>query len=144
MKRNKLTVKQRKFITNYVTTGNATQSAIDAGYPLRSAHSIATENLKKPAIIAYREQLEAAINTPKVMSAIERKERLSEIAREDNITDKGSLFRGPNITAISELNKMDGSYAPERHINMNVNVKFVIGKGYVIDKREGNEIPEGS
>ncbi|KKN71483.1 hypothetical protein LCGC14_0420620 [marine sediment metagenome] len=37
------------------------------------------------------------------------------------------------VKSISELNKMGGDYPPERHVNLNVDVKFVIGRGYVTD-----------
>lgn len=49
----KLTPKQKSFADNYIKTGNATQSAISAGYSERSARQIATENLTKPSILEY-------------------------------------------------------------------------------------------
>ena len=45
-----LTEKQRRFVQNYLITGNGTQSAIDAGYSPRTAQEIASENLTKPMI----------------------------------------------------------------------------------------------
>ncbi|KKM79917.1 hypothetical protein LCGC14_1345180 [marine sediment metagenome] len=53
-------------------------------------------------------------NSTKMLVA-EREERLSEIGREDIISAKGTPLRGPNITAIRELNQMDGVYPPEKH-----------------------------
>ncbi|MDP2727274.1 MAG: hypothetical protein Q8P59_06995 [Dehalococcoidia bacterium] len=44
------------------------------------------------------------------MTVEERRTRLSELARADN-----QRLTSP-IAAIAELNKMDGSYAPERHL----------------------------
>lgn len=52
MSGNKLTIKQQKFINQYIKTGHITQSALDAGYSPVSAHSIGSENLKKPEIQA--------------------------------------------------------------------------------------------
>lgn len=49
----KLTAKQKKFADEYIVTGNATQSAIAAGYSESSARQIATENLTKPSISSY-------------------------------------------------------------------------------------------
>ncbi len=46
----KLTLKQQKFKTEYIKTGNATKSAIKAGYSKKTAYSIGSENLKKPEI----------------------------------------------------------------------------------------------
>lgn len=47
-----LTAKQAAFVAAYVLTGNATQSAITAGYSEKTAYSIGNENLSKPEIIA--------------------------------------------------------------------------------------------
>ena len=50
---NNLTVKQKAFCDYYLMSGNATQSAIKAGYSEASAYSTAHSNLKKPEIIEY-------------------------------------------------------------------------------------------
>lgn len=44
------TIKQAKFTKEYIKTGNATKSAIKAGYSKNSARQIASENLSKPVI----------------------------------------------------------------------------------------------
>ncbi|WP_282804037.1 terminase small subunit [Secundilactobacillus kimchicus] len=77
----KLTVKQQKFADNYIETGNATQAAIDAGYAKRSAHSIGTENLQKPAIKQYVEEKMVEIQSKKIMDATEALELITRIAR---------------------------------------------------------------
>lgn len=48
-----LTVKQKAFCDYYLMSGNATQSAIKAGYSEASAYSTAHSNLKKPDVIKY-------------------------------------------------------------------------------------------
>jgi phage terminase small subunit len=48
----KLTVKQNRFIKEYIKSGNGTQSAIKAGYSKNCAQEIASENLLKPIIQA--------------------------------------------------------------------------------------------
>ena len=52
----KLTVKQKRFADNYIRTGNARQSAIEAGYSEKTASVIASENLTKPNILRYIEK----------------------------------------------------------------------------------------
>ena len=42
--------KQKLFAEEYIVDFNATQAAIRAGYSEKTAHSIGSENLKKPAI----------------------------------------------------------------------------------------------
>ncbi|APC44653.1 hypothetical protein [Lactococcus phage PLg-TB25] len=49
----KMTIKQKKFADYYIETGNATQSAIRAGYSKKTANRIATENLSKLVISEY-------------------------------------------------------------------------------------------
>lgn len=53
----KLTLKQTKFIKEYIKTGNGTQSAIKAGHSKKTARFIASENLTKPNIIAKIEKV---------------------------------------------------------------------------------------
>lgn len=52
-KKDKLTLKQKRFADEYIISGNATQSAIKAGYSKKTAGVIAVENLEKPNIKAY-------------------------------------------------------------------------------------------
>lgn len=47
-----MTPKQERFVAEYLVDLNATQAAIRAGYPARSAGSVGFENLKKPEIAA--------------------------------------------------------------------------------------------
>lgn len=77
----KLTPKQKRFADEYIKTGNATQSAIEAGYSKKTAAVIATENLIKPNIKAYIEQCMADIASNRVMSYTEAVELLTSIAR---------------------------------------------------------------
>ena len=45
-----LTERQRRFVEEYLIDGNATQSAIRAGYSRKTAASIGEENLRKPEV----------------------------------------------------------------------------------------------
>lgn len=47
-----MTAKQRRFVEEYLTSYNATQAAIAAGYSERTARHIGSENLAKPDIRA--------------------------------------------------------------------------------------------
>ena len=48
----KLTARQAMFVSEFLASGNATQSAIKAGYSAKTAKAIGAENLAKPAIAA--------------------------------------------------------------------------------------------
>lgn len=87
-----LTPKQRKFADEYVKTGNATQSAVAAGYNEKSARQIGAENLSKPYINAYiSEQLEK-IESHKVMNANEALQRITMIARGESVAKQWFAF----------------------------------------------------
>lgn len=53
----KLTEKQKRFCEEYLKDGNATQAAIRAGYKKENAFQTGAENLKKPNVLAYKEEL---------------------------------------------------------------------------------------
>ena len=53
----KLTNKQKRFCEEYLIDLNATQAAIRAGYKPKNARSSASENLTKPDIQQYMQQL---------------------------------------------------------------------------------------
>ena len=77
----KLTPKQKKFADEYIKTGNATQSAIEAGYSKKTAQVIGAENLSKPMVKSYIEERMAEIASKRVMSYTEVVELLTSIAR---------------------------------------------------------------
>lgn len=52
----KFTIKERRFIDEFMSCYNAGQAAMAAGYSKRSAYSIGSENLKKPDIKAEIEK----------------------------------------------------------------------------------------
>ena len=77
-KKNKLTPKQKRFVDKYLETGNGTRSALEAydTEDYNTAHSIASENLQKPTIMAYLEQ-----------KGINAANRVIELSRQsDNLT----------------------------------------------------------
>lgn len=81
----KLTVKQKAFADNYIESGNAKQSAIDAGYSVKTAKSIGQENLTKPDLQSYIKAKLAEIESNKIMNAIEALELLTRIARGEEL-----------------------------------------------------------
>lgn len=77
----KLTEKQRRFADYYIETGNATESAIKAGYSKRTAKQIATENLSKPYLKSYIDKQLEIIADKRIMKAQEALELLTSIGR---------------------------------------------------------------
>lgn len=72
----KLTLKQQRFVKEYIKTGNGTQSAIKAGYSKHTANEIAAENLAKPSIklkiekVMSKEAEEIGLNARKILSVL--------------------------------------------------------------------------
>lgn len=84
----KLTAKQKKFADNYIETGNATQSAIDAGYSKKTAKSVGSENLTKPDIKTYIAEKMREIESDRIMGAQEALEFLTNVVRGEELETK--------------------------------------------------------
>lgn len=98
----KLTVKQKKFADEYIISGNATQSAIKAGYAKKTACSIGPENLRKPQIKAYIDERLAQIDDAaiakqeevlKYLTSVLRGQSASEVVVVEGIGDGASEAR---------------------------------------------------
>lgn len=77
----RLTQKQRLFADEYIKSGNATQSAIKAGYATKAAYRTGSENLRKPQIKAYINAKMAEIESRKIADAKEAMQAITAIAR---------------------------------------------------------------
>lgn len=100
----KLTDKQRMFILEYPKDFNATQAAIRAGYSVKTARKIGSENLTKPDI---RDGIEEYFKQH-AMGSEEVLHRLAEIARssiEDFIDFDGKGYQ-INFKKASEEGKL--------------------------------------
>jgi len=88
----RLTVKQQAFADYYIETGNATQSAIRAGYSKKTAAVIGSENIIKPNIKEYINDKLEEMASKRIMSAREALELLTGIANgevTDNVVVSG-------------------------------------------------------
>lgn len=84
----KLTAKQRLFADEYIKSGNATQSAIKAGY----ANEVSgRENLQKPTVKAYIEAKMAEIESHKIADAKEAMQSITAIARGETTQTQAQL-----------------------------------------------------
>ena len=79
----KLTAKQRLFADEYIKSGNATQSAIKAGYSPKTVRSIGQENLTKPDIKSYIDAKMAEIESHKIADAKEVLEFYTRVLRKE-------------------------------------------------------------
>ena len=104
---NKLTNKQERFAQEYVLDWNATRAAKAAGYSDKTAYSIGNENLKKPEIAAYIEEIQKDLAKLAGISALSNIKHLTDILEaEDEETTKD------RIAALKVVNDMMGWNAP--------------------------------
>ena len=124
-----MTPKQRKFCDEYIKTGNATQSAINAGYSQKTAKSIGAENLTKPDIKKYIDSKLKDISNNAIATAEETLSILTQIVRgehtEQVITAEGDVIdKHPDtnqvIRASAEILKR---YPLTQDINIKGNLK---------------------
>lgn len=87
----KLTAKQRLFADEYIKSGNATQSAIKAGYSPKTVRSIGQENLTKPDIKSYIDAKMAEIESHKIADAKEAMQAITSIARGETTETQAQL-----------------------------------------------------
>ncbi len=64
----KLTPKQKAFADYYIETGNGTEAARRAGYSVKTAKQIATENLAKPYIAEYIAERQKQVEATRLIS----------------------------------------------------------------------------
>lgn len=77
----KLTIKQKKFADEYIKTGNATQSAINAGYSKKSAQQMGAENLSKPVIKSYIDKKLSELEAETIAESKEVLQYLTSVLR---------------------------------------------------------------
>ena len=106
-----MTYKQELFIQEYIKTGNATSSAIKAGYSKKTARAIGQENLTKPYIKKRIEELSQKIACNNIMTAKERQEYLTKLINSDDVKVSDKL------KALDILNKMTGEYIQKVEVN---------------------------
>lgn len=74
--------RQRRFCELYAEDPDGTAAAIGAGYSKRTAASIASENLRKPELLAYIRKLQDQAAEIRIASITEAKGFLSDILRD--------------------------------------------------------------
>ena len=106
-----MTHRQELFIQEYIKTGNATNSAIKAGYSKKTARSIGQRLLTFVDIKKKINVLSQKIACNSIMTAKERQEYLTKLinAADVKVSDK--------LKALDILNKMTGEYIQKVEVN---------------------------
>ncbi len=115
-----LTLKQKKFCFEYLKLKNAKQAALNAGF--NASYSVGL--LNKPIIKGYIKYLMEKVEQQSMIDAAWKREQLKKIVDNCLNTESGPALARQNehsaidpksaLAAIAEMNKMDGTYAPEK------------------------------
>lgn len=124
-KKNKLTLKQKKFADEYIISGNATQSAIKAGYSKKTAGVIAVENLEKPNIKAYIDERLKELDD----KAIAKQEEVLQYLT--------AVMRGQSKSAVVVIEGLGEGLSEARLINKTPDEKDRIKAAELLGKRYG-------
>ena len=140
-----LTLRQEKFILNYIETGNASKSCVLAGYSPNGSNVTGSQLLAKPNIKAEIDKLKAEIKANRVLDIAERKQKLSQIALETTKNKIGEPVFTNQIQAIAELNRMD-QLTDKQPVTINyqailtraeeIEKDFIEGKYAIIESQE--------
>ena len=112
MSEENLTGKQKRFCEEYVLDWNATRAAKAAGYSEETAYSIGSENLRKPELKAYIEEIQQDLQKLAGISKLSVLQELQNIIKEENTDTVGIKDK---IKALEVVNKMLGFNDPEKH-----------------------------
>ena len=128
----KLTLKQRRFIEEYLIDFNATQAAIRAGYSEKTAYSVGHENLSKPGIKSEIDRLTAQMTE----KAIVTKEMvLQGLLDEARMYDEGASHSA-RVSAWAHLGKHLGIFMDKVELSGKVEVTSL---GSLIDELSEDE-----
>lgn len=109
-----LTLKQERFVAEYLIDGNATRSALAAGYSAKTAVKIGSELLAKPAVRAAIDAAQAELVAKLQLSAeqtlkdIARVARKAENAGEFSAALKGHELIGKHLKLFTEKHEHGG------------------------------------
>jgi phage terminase small subunit len=134
----KLTEKQKRFADYYIETGNATQSAIKAGYSEKTAKVIGNENLTKPYIRSYIDERLAEKESKRIaqqdevlsyltglMRGEKREQVLRGVGQGAQIIDEMDVSAKDRIKAAELLGKRYGLWVDKQELDVKGAVTFV-------------------
>lgn len=113
-----MNARQQKFAECYARCGVVYQAAIEAGYSENYARTAAGKLLENVSIMTYIQAISSPERENRILSATERQELLSDLARDDGLEPKD------RINAIDKLNKMTGEYTLKLNAAVNTSPKL--------------------
>lgn len=130
-----MTAKQKRFCEEFVKTGNATQSAISAGYSEKTANEQGARLLTKVSIKSYIRSLQDEIKNENILDATKMQEILTSIILQESeeevivvegcgdgmseaVTKTKTASNADRIKAIQLLARMQGALDNTATVNV--------------------------
>ena len=130
-----MTAKQKRFCEEFVKTGNATQSAINAGYSEKTANEQGARLLTKVSIKSYIRSLQDEIKNENILDATKMQEVLTSIILQESeeevivvegcgdgmseaVTKTKTASNADRIKAIQLLARMQGALDNTATVNV--------------------------
>lgn len=130
-----MTAKQKRFCEEFVKTGNATQSAINAGYSEKTANEQGARLLTKVSIKSYIRSLQDEIKNENIIDATKMQEVLTSIILQESeeevivveqcgdgmseaVTKTKTASNADRIKAIQLLARMQGALDNTATVNV--------------------------
>lgn len=152
----KLTPKQKAFADYYIETGNATESAIRAGYSKKTAAVIGAENLIKPNIKNYIEECMKKLEDERIAKADEVLKYLTSAMRgeinEEVVVVEGEgegcssarivkkeISAKDRIKAAELLGKRYGLFINKVEADVNANVNSTKKLDSILEQLDGDD-----
>lgn len=105
---------QENFCVEFVRCGNATEAYKNAGYKVRSDNTAAVcaaKLLRNAKVQSRIAELRSEMDSHKIMDAAERRELLTQFARDEETA------KPDRLKAMDLLNKMDGIYINKTQVS---------------------------
>ena len=105
---------QENFCVEFVRCGNATEAYKNAGYKVRSDNTAAVcaaKLLRNAKVQSRIAELREELDSHKIMDAAERRELLTQFARDEETA------KPDRLKAMDLLNKMDGVYINKTQVS---------------------------
>jgi phage terminase small subunit len=124
---NKLTIKQLRFVENYVRIGDGTKAAIKAGYSPRSASTSASTMLDNPLILEAIERVSAAVNLTNEPARNRIEQELYEVILSAKVDGNTMVL----LKALDMLCKVHGLYAPGVQLtqDQSITINYIVPDG---------------
>lgn len=136
----KLTQKQRRFVDEYIISGNATQAYRKAGYSAKSdgtAWTEASKLLRNPKVQAELKRRNDEIKSAKTMDMQEVMERLASFGRgevtEEQVTTSGEIVQvktknSDQIRALELIGKRYGAWTDKKEVSGSLEIDVGVGE----------------